>query len=130
MMRQDAPQPGPHAPGRLRLASVVRQETTRETGRLRHHRGDSQTTLPKARVCPETPTPHSTSPGDAPRHHNLPTAPYDYPQDQCKETSLQLNRAEAHLRRCEPSHPQIIKELRCWINPSHEQMITRTGAGD
>src|SRR5215510_6152619 len=66
------------APRRLRLASVVGRETTRGTDRLRHHRGDFQTARPKVRVCPETPTLHSASPGDAPPPHNLPIAPYYY----------------------------------------------------
>lgn len=78
MRLQGAPQPWLRVPGRLRLASVVLRETTRETDRLRRHLGDFQTALPEERVCPETPKPHSASPDDAPRHHNLPIAPYDY----------------------------------------------------
>src|SRR5262249_15690204 len=78
MMSQSAPQLWLRAPRRLRLARAVRRETTQETARLRHHRGDFRTPLPKARVCPETPTRHSASLGDAPPHHNLPIAPDDY----------------------------------------------------
>src|SRR5712691_10025847 len=78
MRLQGAPQPSLRARGRLRLASVVRRETMRETDRLRHHLGDFQTARPKERVCLETPKLHSASPGDAPRHHNLSIAPYAY----------------------------------------------------
>src|SRR6266516_522202 len=78
MMLQGAPQPSLRALGRLRLESVVRRETTLETDRLRRHRGDFQIERPKERVFPETPKPHRASPGDAPQHHNLTIAPYDY----------------------------------------------------
>jgi hypothetical protein len=33
-------------------------------------------------------------------------------------------------RRCEPSHPQIIQELRCRVDARHEQVIPRPGARD
>src|SRR6266568_489215 len=130
MMCQDAPQLWLRVPGRLRLANVVRRETTLETDRLRRHLGDFQTALPKARVCPETPKLHPVSPGDAPRHHNLPTAPYDYPIINTKKPAHSSIEQEPHLRRCAPSQPQIIKELRWWIDARHEQMIPRTGTGD
>src|SRR5262245_13119352 len=78
MMRQGVPQLLLRAPRQLQLVNVVRRETTRETDRLRRHRGDFQTERLKERACPETPKPHSMSLGGAPRHHNFPIAPYDY----------------------------------------------------
>jgi len=75
-MLQDVLQPSLRALGQLRLASVVHQETTQETDRLRHHLGNSRTGLLKERVFLETPMRHPVSPGGAPRHHNPSSASY------------------------------------------------------
>jgi hypothetical protein len=52
------------------------------------------------------------------------------PRGQAQRRQWSAAELPAGVRPCEPSHPQIIKELRWRVDARHEQMTPRTGVGD